>query len=61
MYEKITKYYNLPTTHVKHTSCNKLAADLLQCCSNNLSTGCVHTACSQLVDNLLLKVVEFNS
>ena len=24
-----------------------------QCCSNNLSTRCVRTACSQLVDNLL--------
>ena len=35
------------------TSCNKPAADLQQCCSNNLSTGCVRTACSQLVDNLL--------
>ena len=23
-----------------------------KCCSNNLSTGCVRTACSQLVDNL---------
>jgi hypothetical protein len=36
----------------KCTSCNKPAADLWQCCSNNLSTGCVRTACSQLVDKL---------
>jgi hypothetical protein len=27
-------------------------AVLQQCCSNNLSTGCVRTACSQLVDKL---------
>ena len=36
----------------KRTSCNKPAADLLQFCSNNLTTGCVRTACSQLVDKL---------
>jgi hypothetical protein len=33
---------------------NKPAADLYQliCCSNNFSTGCVRTACSQLVRKL---------
>ena len=41
----------------KCTSCNKPATDLVvtnlqQCCSNNLASGCVRNACSQLVDKL---------
>jgi septation ring formation regulator EzrA len=30
----------------------QVVTNLQQTCSNNLSTGCVRTACSQLVDKL---------
>jgi hypothetical protein len=38
--------------HVKTHDLSPAAA-LYQCCSNNLLSGCVRTACSQLVDKLL--------
>jgi hypothetical protein len=49
----------------KNNTCTRKNAQVVTsrqrtCSSNKLSTGCVRTACSQFVDNLLYKVVALN-
>jgi hypothetical protein len=54
--EKPKGYFHLTLFAMIYTLKNAQFVTNLQqyhCCSNNLSTGCVRTDCSQLVDSLL--------